>query len=371
MILLFVLVAICPYLALSRRLAWGIGRLAHGPGFCLFVLLACTWPMLVLRQDPQAMQVWLLEMAEKTGISRILEHRQHAILAGQWPALVLPWTLIAGFALVLPFFTNLQAVGSNDASQSPRVSGDWVSPFWFAWWWAVGNLAIVSLWAIAKPNYYLPCMPATALLTGAAWVRLTRAARGRDTAGMAARAILQTQWVLLFVAAATAPLVARFWISWPIWAWTPAIAVALAVSVAGSALAWRRGADALALAPIVTACVAGILIAYGRIAPAENPQRGHRMLAQSLRERLGHGTHKIMFFNEIDEGLWFYLNELELAPVPGTHPRYNTAYDLAASYLAADSPNLTLSDLEARRQAHDTKSLFDWLDHARPRHLIC
>ncbi|MGO9916515.1 MAG: 4-amino-4-deoxy-L-arabinose transferase, partial [Isosphaeraceae bacterium] len=77
-------------------------------------------------------------------------------------------------------------------------------------------------------------------------------------------------------------------------------------------------------------------------------------------------THKIMFFNEIDEGLWFYLDDLDLTPVPGTHPRYNTAYDLAASYLAAHSPIVALSDLEANRQAHDKKSLLTWLDHAGP-----
>jgi 4-amino-4-deoxy-L-arabinose transferase-like glycosyltransferase len=365
-ILLFVLVTLIPYLAFSQRLTWGMRRLAHGPGLCLFLLLAFGWPMLVLRQDPQALQVWLLEMAEKTGLSRILEHRRHPVLFGQWPAMVLPWTLTAGIALILPFFTDFPALGFKTGSRSARIKGTWVSPCWFAWWWAIGNLAVLSFWAIAKPPYYLPCMPAIALLTGAAWLRLTRAARGHGFPGVAARAILQAQWVLLFVAACFAPLVARAFFLWPIWAWTPGIALILAVSVALSAWAWKRGADSMALAPIVTACVLGILIAYGRIAPAENPERGHRNLARSLHELVRPGIHQIMFFKEIDEGLWFYLNDLDLTPVPGTHPRYNTAYDLAASFLAAESPVPTLTDLEARRQAHDTKSLFTWLDHASP-----
>jgi len=365
-ILLLVLVALIPYLSFSGRLAWGMRRLAHGWGLSLFVILAFGWPILVLGADPHASRVWLLEMAEKTGMSRILEHRRHGALAGQWPAMVLPWTIIAGCALALPFFTDMPQLGLRRSNQSPRAPATWVSPIWLAWWWALGNLAIFSVWTTAKPNYYVPCMPATALLTGAAWVRLTRAARGRGTVGVAARAILQTQWVLLFVGAAAAPLVARPLIAWPIWTWTLAIALALAVSVACSALAWRRGADDLALAPITAACVLGILIAYGRIAPAENSQRGHRLLAQALHQRVRPGTHKIMFFNEIDEGLWFYLNDLDLAPVPGTHPRYNTAYDLAASYLAAHPPVLTLSDLEAKRQAHDKKSLMTWLEHADP-----
>jgi len=365
-ILLLVLVALIPYLSFSGRLAWGMRRLVHGWGLSLFVILVFGWPTLVLRADPQASRVWLSEMAEQTGIWRILEHRRHSTLAGQWPAMVLPWTLIAGLGLALPFFAGLPVLGSRRWNESPRASRRWVSPIWLAWWWAMGNLAIFSVWEIAKPNYYVPCMPATALLTGTAWVRLTRTARGANRMGVAARAILQTQWVLLFVAAAAAPLVARPLIPWPIWTWTLAIAGALAVSVAWSAGVWRRGADELALAPIATACVLGIVIAYGHIAPAENSQRGHRTLAQALHQLVRPGTHKIMFFNEIDEGLWFYLNDLELMPVPGTHPRYKTAYDLAASDLAAHSPVLTLSDLEAERQAHDKISLMTWLDHADP-----
>ncbi len=365
-ILLLVFVALIPYLSFSGRLAWGMRRLVHGWGLLLFVILAFGWPALVLRADPQASRVWLLEMAEKTGLSRILEHRRHSMLAAQWPAMVLPWTLIAALALALPFFNGLPALASRRRNESPRTLPSWVSPIWLAWWWAMGNLAIFSVWEIAKPSYYVPCLPATALLTGAAWVRLTRAARGRDRAGVAARAILQTQWVLLFVAAAAAPLVARPLFPSPIWTWALAIALALAVSVAMSALAWRRGADDLALAPITTACVLGILIAYGRIAPAENSQRGHRALAQTLHRLVRPGTDKIMFFNEIDEGLSFYLDDLDLTPVPGTHPRYNTAYDLAASYLAAHSPTAALSDLEAKRQAYDKKSLLTWLDHAGP-----
>ena len=41
------------------------------------------------------------------------------------------------------------------------------------------------------------------------------------------------------------------------------------------------------------------------------------------------GLPTVMFFNEIDEGLWFYADGFRLAPIPGSHPRYNTAFDLA------------------------------------------
>jgi 4-amino-4-deoxy-L-arabinose transferase-like glycosyltransferase len=363
-ILLLVLVALVPYLVFSGRLVWGTRRLAHGWGLSLFVILACGWPILVLRADPQALRVWLLEMAEKTGLSRVLEHRRHSTLPGQWPALVLPWTLIAGCALALPFFSGSPALRPGRDRDGLRTRGGWVSPLWFAWWWAIGNLAILSVWQVAKPSYYLPCLPAMALLTGAAWVQLARAAREQTRVGASARAILQAQWVLLFVAAAAAPACARPWISWPTWLWTVASAFALVASVAWSVKAWRLGADDLAAAPITTAFVLVILIAYGWIAPAENSQRGHRGLAQAVHRLVSPGTRRVMFFNEIDEGLWFYLNDLELAPVPGTNPKYNTAYDLATSYLAANSSSLTLSDLEAKRQLHEKESLMTWLDHA-------
>ena len=45
--------------------------------------------------------------------------------------------------------------------------------------------------------------------------------------------------------------------------------------------------------------------------------------------------------------------------MPGTHPRYNTAYDLAHSYLTERLTSETLSELEAKRQAHDKQALFD------------
>ena len=105
---------------------------------------------------------------------------------------------------------------------------------WFAWWWAVGNLLVFCTWVVAKPNYYLPCLPGMALLTGSTWLRLARAGRGDGKGAVAARAILQAQWVLMFVAAAVAPFVVRPWLPASLWPWSVAIAVAVAASVAAS-----------------------------------------------------------------------------------------------------------------------------------------
>jgi 4-amino-4-deoxy-L-arabinose transferase-like glycosyltransferase len=363
-ILLLVAVTVIPYLAFSRRLRWGIRRLADGWGLLLFAALALSWPVAVLLEDPSALRVWSLEISEKTGLSQILEHRHHSLLMGQWPAMVLPWTLIALVAVVLPFFrTTLSSSRDGAGTSGARSSGS--SFLWFAWWWAVGNLMVFCLWAVAKPNYYLPCLPGMALLIGSTWVHLAHAGRGWGRAALLARGILQTQWVLLFVGAVVAPLVVRDWLPVALWPCSVVIALALAAAVVVSVYTWRRGADALSLAPVTAACVFGVLIAYGMIAPAENPARGHRALAQRLPQLLPPGVRTLMFFNEIDEGLWFYSSGLELTPVPGSHPRYNTAYDLAQSYLTERLPYETISDLEAKRQAREKQTLIKWLDHNR------
>ena len=368
-ILLLAGVTILPYLAFARRLKWGLRRLSGGWGLMIFASLALSWPAAVLINDPGALRVWSLEMSEKTGLSRILEHRWHAPIAGQWPGMVLPWTLIAAVAVFLPLRTAWPAAkltpGGTSGLDSAGIRRP--DPVGFAWWWAIGNLLVLCSWAVAKPNYYTPCLPGMALLIGATWLHLARAGRGSGKAGAAARGVLQAQWVLWFVAATLAPLVVREWLPIALWPWTVVIALALTSSAAVSAYAWRRGADALPLAPLAAASVFGVLIAYGIIAPAENEQRSHRNLARTLHQLVPSTVRTLSFFNEIDEGLWFYANGLELVPVPGTHPRYNTAYDLAHSYLTDRLPSETLSTLESRRQARDKNALIDWIDHSEPR----
>ena len=181
-------------------------------GLLIFVSLALGWPAAVLANDPGALRVWSLEMSEKTGLSHILEHRWHSPLVGQWPGLVLPWTFIAAVAVLLPLLSATIA-GSTETEPRRRAFHSLAtaspSTVWFAWWWAVGNLVVFCTWAVAKPNYYIPCLPGMALLIGAAWLHLARAARGEGRARLAARGILQAQWVLMFVAAAVAPLVVR------------------------------------------------------------------------------------------------------------------------------------------------------------------
>jgi hypothetical protein len=207
-------------------------------------------------------------------------------------------------------------------------------------------------------------MPGMALLAGWGWVRLSRRAQVATPrgGGLAARLVLQAQWVLIFVGGAVAAIAVRPWIPRSLWPWTLVLAAALAVAVVVSAIAWRRGAGAMALAPISAAWALGILVVFGLIAPADNPRRSHRELAQALGRIVPREVRSIHFYNQVDEGLWFYLEGLDLLPVPGTQPRYSTAYDLAEAYRTRRDSSDTVDGLDVRREAMEKQALLTWLD---------
>ena len=154
---------------LGRRLFAGLRLLGSGWGVLIFAALAFCWPVAVWLQDPAAVRVWTLEMTEKTGLSQILEHRRHPLLLTQWPGMVLPWTLIAPMSVVLTILSREQGPGPA-IGQRPGCRSKPAAFFWFPWWWGVGNLALFCLWSVAKPSYYVPCMPGMALLIGTAWM---------------------------------------------------------------------------------------------------------------------------------------------------------------------------------------------------------
>ena len=64
----------------------------------------------------------------------------------------------------------------------------------------------------------------------------------------------------------------------------------------------------------------------------------------------------IMFFRQIDEGLWFYLRDRSLTPVPGSQPRYNAGADLDD-----DFKNNRLEWDPNKRADNVKKILVDWL----------
>lgn len=338
-VVMFLAVALVPYLLCARRLKEGLGLLSDGRGVALFLLLALSWPAPVVLSDPNAAKVWLMEMGQKAGMAGITHHRQRLPLAADWLWMTVPWGVVASMALALPFLKRAEGY---------RLS------VWFPWWWAVGNLAVLCFWSVAKPNYYLPCLPAAALLTGLQWVRLTRAARQVES-GAAARRVLQFHWVALFVGGAVLPVITSQTAP-ALTAWAAGFAVGLCVAVVVSVGLWRKGADAGALAPLVGAFAMVVLAGYGAIAPAQNDLHGHRALAEVIDRVVPVGEKTVMFFHEVDEGLWFYLHGRELAPVPGSRSEYNDAFRL----LQEIRNNHFEWDFEKRSEAQ-AKLLVEWL----------
>ncbi|MBV8314611.1 MAG: glycosyltransferase family 39 protein [Planctomycetaceae bacterium] len=353
-ILALVALTLVPYLAVAGRLRRGLGLLADARGLLLFVALALSWPVPVLLADPNALRVWSLEISQKVGGADFLHHRSHQILAADWFWMTAPWVVVATMAVLLPLLPRGRAY-------RPAI--------WFPWWWAVGNLAMFCAWSVAKPNYYLPCLPGVALLVGIEWVRMSRAAREPLTRWSLARPILQFHWVALFVAALVAPVAARQ-VAPHLLGWTAVFAAVVAVAVVASAWAWRRGADAGALMPLVAAWAVAILIGYGGIMPAANATHSHRNLATTMDRLLPPEARTVMFFHEIDEGLWFYLRDRALVPVPGSQPEYNDGLDLY-SELRSGPPirdPRRLRNVEQqiflKRQDSVRQTLLDWI--ARP-----
>ena len=340
--------AMGPYLMLARRFRAGALALFNAAGVLAFLALTVTWPVLVLLSDPKAAEIWMLEMGQKAGTAGITHHKQRYFLL-EWPWLTAPWTLLATWGAVLPFL-------GRGRSERPLI--------WFPWSWAVGNFAMFCLWSVAKPNYYVPCEPGVALLVGLAWARLSRLAR-ESVGGDAARArlLLRLNWGALLLVAAGAPIAAPILaranapeLSGVILPWTLASSAAIALGVALSVRSWRRGRDSAAMAALVAGLAFGMTITYAKLAPKLNPSRSHRRLAARLDRVLPPEVTTVMFYRELDEGLWYYLKGRTLVPVPESAPKYSRAADLLES-----AKNRTLIFREADRIARERKLFVDWL----------
>ncbi len=144
--------------------------------------------------------------------------------------------------------------------------------------------------------------------------------------------------------------------------WSIVIAAGFALSAVVGAWMWRRGKIALSLAPFAGSMAIAVLVLYGAMAPARNPLRSHRDLASRLQQVLPDDVGTVMFFHEIDEGLWYYLEGRRLRPVPGSNPDYNDGLDLMRDYW-----NNTLVANPQERIRIQMQLLTNWLDQPASR----
>ena len=336
-VLLLVGLTVVPYLAAARRFKSGCRALLDGWGVALFILLALSWPVPVVLRDPAAARVWYLEMAQKAGTAGIHHHRAREFLAMEFPSMTAPWTLLIVSALLAPLLPGRKGA---------RAAGA------FAWWWTAANLAMFCLWKVAKPNYYLPCLPGAALLAGVEWVRLTRGARRAGANGP--RRFLQAHWAVLLIAALAAPVVAGRMM--PEYAdWAAGMAAVMAAGVALSVVAWRRGADSGALAPLVAAMAVCVVAGYGFAARPYIAKHSQHALAEKIDKLLPSDVKEVAFFQDLDEGLWFYLKGRSLQAVPGSQAEYNAGFALVQEVME----NRIIWDVSKRRE-NEKKILISW-----------
>ena len=339
MILAVVGTTIVPFAMLGGRLG-RVVRLVFDPwGAPAFLALALCWPVPVWLADPNAAGVWITEMGQKTGALPIA-HRERSHLLMEWPVMVLPW-LVAGLSgVVLPF----------------RRDRD-TAAVWFPWFWSIGTLLLLSTWAVAKPNYYAPCLPGWSLLVGMAWLRLDRLALDPESnLRRRARVVMLFQWGVWLALGAMILAVPGRWFTDVAPGWFATAAAVMTLAAVAGAWIGRRGGGALALLPVTASTTFAVVVGYGVIAPEENASRGHRAVARRIDRLVPADVDTLSFFHELDEGLWFYLRGRRLAPVPGSQPRYSDSFD---RLVAADA-RIPLAGL-GRRIPESRKILADWL----------
>ena len=226
-ILLLVAVTVVPYLVFWPAVGWGLRRLADGWGLLIF---AVAGPELAGRRLARRSRA--LRGSGRSRCRRRPVSRTSWSIAGirlwsaQWPGMVLPWTLIALVAVILPFYLLAMRAEPGLGPTAGAARSRRSSFLWFAWWWARGQPGGVLLLGGRQAQLLRP-VPARHGLAD----RLGLGAAGADRprprrrGAWRARGILQAQWVLLFVAAVVAPLVVRQLAPGGIWPWSLAIAV--------------------------------------------------------------------------------------------------------------------------------------------------
>lgn len=340
-ILMLAGLTIVPALWTSRSLKPGLKALADPWGIGLFLILAMLWPVPVAIRDPNAVRVWWLEIMQKMGSAGVRSERDTGILVADWPWIALPWTPLVLMVLLAP----IRQV--KRASVFPRLA--------WPYWWTVGSLVGFSLWSLAKPSYYLPCLPGVAILAGEGWVRVA----GLALDGLSwARQWLKGFWTAFLVAGLAAPAIVGQMVPGSLMMVSLA-ATSLAAGVGLSVFVWRRGGVSMALAPIVAGFAACVLVGYNGLAPAENRARSHRELAAALDQLVPESDRTVLFFQELDEGLWFYLRGRSLAPLPGSQTRYNRGFDLQ------EEARKRGADLARWRVEDATRQLNEWAAKAR------
>jgi 4-amino-4-deoxy-L-arabinose transferase-like glycosyltransferase len=228
-------VPIAGFLLWNRNLR-AIGRYVWLWGWLAFAVVALTWPLLILRQYPEARELWASDYLGRLNKGFVREPVWYYL--EMLPQVMLPWSLPALLGLVLtarPAVTPTRA-GTEGTSHGSRER--------FLWCWAVLTPLVFTIPQGKHHHYLLQCLAPWAVLSA-----------------LGARRIWQ--WVLQ-----EAPALLRN----PVF-YVLALAVPLDVALAVSALKGALGAPLATqgwmLGAVLALCPAGVLLlSFGLTRPS-------------------------------------------------------------------------------------------------------
>jgi 4-amino-4-deoxy-L-arabinose transferase-like glycosyltransferase len=149
-------VPIAGFLLWNRNLR-ALGRYVWLWGWLAFAAVALTWPLLVLRQYPEALRLWASDYVGRLNQGFIREPAWYYLETLPW--VLLPWTVPALIGLVL---TGRRALTVNG------------SPERFLWCWAVLTPLVFSIPQGKHHHYLLQCLAPWAVLSALGAVRIWR-----------------------------------------------------------------------------------------------------------------------------------------------------------------------------------------------------
>lgn len=300
------------------------GWAAHLAGIGVFVAIATPWPVLVLRQAPNAAALWRYESVGEISGENQENLREWWYYFANLPLLAAPWVALGLFSIVFPFLRNRSRL------------------FFPIAWYAV-IFAFFSLVGQKKNPYLLPMMPAQALMVAAAAAPLLRIAR-RIRMRRLPGAIVAVQTAIGVGFAVALPML--------VWREHAATSAALLLSVGAIALSLVAVREMFLARPArwlvwQSVAYAVALLVFGNFYSTPlNNERSPVALCHEL-GALADGTHRVILESKMPEEAAFYL---PLHPPQGVAPtRYLVVVDDQVGVQARAKKGREEADLDFER----------------------
>jgi 4-amino-4-deoxy-L-arabinose transferase-like glycosyltransferase len=313
------------------------------------VLVALPWPLIVTQAVPWAPLRWMHEMGLKLGTVDQAETKRSLPFLLRFPDACFPWVPLSLGCWWLPF-----AIRKTSGSDKPSAGS--LGCCWLLWSCVVLNLVVFSFFRVSKVPYYLPCLPAVALLSGVLWAFLIQR-KTLGSQGFLDKLLLVSQGAIFLVGAVVA--VPVLLVLKPQWWWLIAMVAACAIPLI--ALAVGRGSSAdtpvwFGLAKGVVA--AGVFLVY---IPSQNPLFSHRELAALAEQLRQQSRSPVLAMPRAEEAFWFYMSQPP-RPVPSYEAAIRVAHAHGGEALIIGD-HRDLRALQAEEEIAQVETLFDqkWL----------